>query len=97
MINGNIGVDNIGGAIASAGTITLPVNPTIAVSGTTTVTTINGAWSNRHVLIYPTNASGFSITGGAGSTCTNVVGTPERRHFPDLERWPRVLARWVTR
>ena len=75
VIGGNIGVDNIAGAIASAGTITLPVNPTIAVSGTTTVTTINGAWSNRKVILYPTDASGFSITGGAGSACSNVVGT----------------------
>lgn len=53
--------------VASAGTISLPFNDTLNISGTTNIATINGGWVGRVVKLLV--ASGLTFTGG------NIKGT----------------------
>ncbi|MDI1282978.1 MAG: hypothetical protein PSV46_01155 [Reyranella sp.] len=71
IIKDNIGIDNVVPTIASATTITLPVNPTVVLSGVASVQTINGFWPGRQVLIVPQSTANY-ITGGNIS----VANTP---------------------
>lgn len=68
VITGNIGIDNIVGSVAAATTVTLPPNPVVAVTGTSTnIQTINNGWTGRKVqLINETSASATLtfVTGG---------------------------------
>lgn len=73
-IAGNIGLDNGVASLASAATITLTPTPYHLLTGTTTVTTINGAWSGREVTMVPTDAAGLTFNTG-GNLCNSVVAT----------------------
>lgn len=66
IINNNIGIDNIPGTIASAGTVAFPVNPIINISGTTTITLASGEWTNRQLTVRASSAGGFSFATGGG-------------------------------
>lgn len=79
VIGSNVGVDNVNPSVSSASTITLPVNPIVVVTGVTTISTINGAWSNRKVTLY--SPSGFSLTTG-GNICS--AATIAAGHSLDL-------------
>ena len=68
VIRDNIKVDNITAVVASAATIALAPNPMMTLTGTTTISTINGAWSGRQVMMVPTTAGGISFTTG-GNIC----------------------------
>ena len=70
VIANNTGIDDVIPVIASAGSIALPVNPSISVTGTTAITTLNGGWSGRTIKLIKTDTG--SLTVGAGG---NVPGT----------------------
>lgn len=71
-IGDNIGVDTSQPTVASASTVALPVNPTVLLSGTTTVNVLTGAWSNRRVKVVA--VSGLTLANGTtGGACTNTV------------------------
>lgn len=64
VASGNSGMGSPA-AIASGATITLPgVFPTYTISGTSTVSTINGAWLNRSVMLISTGGAVPFTTGG---------------------------------
>jgi hypothetical protein len=65
VINHNVGVDDVIPTVASATTITLPINPVVKITGTTAIQTINGGWPGRVVALIFTNAApGGVATGG---------------------------------
>jgi hypothetical protein len=66
-----MGIDNITAPVASASTITLPVNPIVLLSGTTTINTIAGSWGNRVVRLIA--QSGLTLANGARGVCNNTV------------------------
>lgn len=70
QIANNGGVDNLTPTVASAASVTLPVNSTVEISGTTAITTLNGMWSNRKVTLVPTG-SGLAFNTG-GNICNTV-------------------------
>lgn len=74
-IGNNQGVDQTGDPIASSATITIGVKPLIALSGTTTVTTINAApnWGNRVIYIMATDASPATPTLNTGGNIYSAV------------------------
>jgi hypothetical protein len=64
-IGGNLGVDDVIPTQASAATFLLPVNPTVNVTGTTALSTINGSYRNRRQsFIFLDAAPGGVTTGG---------------------------------
>lgn len=85
----NIGIDNIVPNLASASTITLPLNPQVDVTGTTTIDTIQGGWSSREVdLVF-----GGSLTvSAAGNVCTSAsVAAGQLLHI----RWNQAKGCWA--
>jgi hypothetical protein len=66
-IGDNWGVDNVSPSVTSASTVTLPANKLVFITGTTTITTINGGWDNRQVQLY--FPSGLSLNTG-GNICS---------------------------
>jgi hypothetical protein len=77
VISDNIGLDNAPWpTIASAATITAPPNKNLYISGTTTITTINGAWAGREAYFIPsTGAVQFSTGGNICSAINAAQGT----------------------
>jgi hypothetical protein len=73
ILDNNIGLDNASSNLASAASVTLPFNSSVFVTGTTTITSIAGTWSERVVMLTAGTSGGFSITNGANSTCTAVT------------------------
>src|SRR6185295_18269067 len=51
VIQGNLGIDDQIVTIASGAAITLPGNPAITITGTTTITTMNGGWTGRTITL----------------------------------------------
>lgn len=72
-VNGNTGVDSVTPTLASAATITLPVYPSVVLSGSTAVTTMNGYWNGRIVQLY-TSTGALSFNTG-GNLCNAVATT----------------------
>ena len=68
VIHDNIQVDNITAVVASAATIALAPNPMMTLTGTTTISTINGAWSGRQVMMVPDHSRRHILTTG-GNIC----------------------------
>lgn len=64
VIKDNIGIDDVIPTVASGATIAVPVNPIVAISGTTTITNLGTTWPNRTVMFTPTG-TGFYIGGAA--------------------------------
>lgn len=74
LIEHNQGLDETNaGTVPSAATIALPPNKLIPISGTTTVTTMNGFWPNRSVILMP-GSSGLAFNTG-GNLCNSVTST----------------------
>ena len=83
-IGNNRGVDDVIPSLASAGTITLPVNPTIALTGSVNVTAIAAAasWTGRDLTFIPNGAVVFTGGSGAiGNTLTTVANVPTTAVF----------------
>jgi hypothetical protein len=79
VISGNTGVDDLPIIqAASATTMTFPVEPTFAISGTAAIQTIDGGWPGRCVDIVPVGAWSV-ITGGNANPAFNAnVGQLKR-------------------
>lgn len=92
ILRNNIGVDGVQPTLASASTITLPLNPQITLSGTAAIATINGGWSGRDVMFFQTGPVTFVTGGTAGKAICNALspaaGLPVLAHFsPDDGCW----------
>jgi hypothetical protein len=75
IISNNLGIDEEVGSIASSTAITLPSqNTTAAITGTTPVTTINGAWWSRSFTLIPTSGGLAFNTGGNLCNAVTSVG-----------------------
>ena len=72
----NVGIDDITPTVASASTITAPLNPTFVVTGTTTITTVKGLWQGRRFTIIPAGALRFATGGNIAAGCTATPGAP---------------------
>ena len=73
----NLGVDNLIPSVASATALAFPLNPTISLTGTTTVTSITGtAWTGRQVTLIPTGAVSFTATNNIGNAVTTSANVP---------------------
>lgn len=61
----NAGADNVIIDIAGAATITAPLQPLIAITGSgATITTVNGMWDGREVKLYMVDGGNDFATGG---------------------------------
>ena len=77
IVANNMGIDNLQPLIEAAATITLPNNPTVRVSGTATISTMNGTWSNRQVILLPfENALSFTTGGNICNPISGVLKVP---------------------
>lgn len=72
IMGGNVGIDENHPLIASASTISAPLNPTFFISGSTSITTINGWWHGRQVTMIPEADVAFA---GGGNICGTVSAT----------------------
>lgn len=73
IIRDNSGVDDAAPpTVASATSVTIPANgtPVVKISGTTTITTINGGWNGRRIRMVKTDAGSATVGGGG-----NVPGS----------------------
>lgn len=65
VFQSNVGIDDSVPTVASAATVTLPLNPIIKISGTVAIQTMNGGWAGRQVqLLFTDPAPGGVTTGG---------------------------------
>lgn len=72
---GNFGVDGSIPQVASAATITIDNSPTINITGTTTITTINGGWNGRRIHLIKTNADPVTIGGGGNIPASRTLAS----------------------
>lgn len=77
-ISDNLGIDSVIGTIASGATLTLPLNPNIALTGSVTATVIAaaGCWTGRQGKFIPTGAAVFTAGATIGNTYTAVANVP---------------------
>jgi hypothetical protein len=66
----NIGIDDVIPAVASVSTITAPLNPQFSITGTTTVSNINGLWNGRKYVMNIRNGVTFTLGGNVNPGCT---------------------------
>lgn len=93
VIANNLGIDS--GAVptvASATTITLPASnpPVVYLTGTTTVTTINGGWIGRVIRLIKTDAGTLTVGGGGNvPVAANMIAAsaPSRTLVFDGTSW----------
>lgn len=64
VVTAMAGVDTELPSIASSSTIALPINPVVAISGRTAISTINGYWNGRHARLVTTAGAVTLSTGG---------------------------------
>jgi hypothetical protein len=75
-IQNNSGIDDQMPTVASATTITAPLNPTFFVSGSTVTQNILGGWQGRVMTMIPTGAVPFNSGGTSGQDiAVSVTGT----------------------
>jgi hypothetical protein len=77
----NVGIDDSVSTIASAASITLGVNPTVKITGTTQITTILGGWPGRQVQLLFTNASPGGVGTGGNILRTQTAGAVPAADF----------------
>jgi len=77
IIKNNLGVDNVIPSVASASTLTLPLNPTVSLTGTTTVTKISAAaWTGREIKLIPNDVVSFTATNNIANAITTSAKVP---------------------
>lgn len=70
VLDKNLGVDSVLPSVASASSFAMPINPTVAVTGSSPITTITGPiWTNREVTLLP--QAPLPLASG-GSICSAV-------------------------
>jgi hypothetical protein len=70
-------VDNVIPSVASASTLTLPLNPTVSLTGTTTVTKISAAaWTGREIKLIPNDVVSFTATNNIANAITTSAKVP---------------------
>jgi hypothetical protein len=76
VINNNIGVDDQIPALTASTVVALPSNPITLMSGTTTVTNLNGGWQGRKITIIPLSEIPFATGGNIASAVTTTPNVP---------------------
>jgi hypothetical protein len=89
VISNNLGMDNVFlNSLASAATISIPLNPNIDLTGTTGITTVTGAlWPGRQFIFWPTGIVTFTAGATIGNTFTTVANTPVIAIFDGTKLW----------
>jgi hypothetical protein len=91
VIRDNMGWDDQLPAVATATSITLPLNPTLSLTGTTNVQNITGGWQGRQVWILPTGVFQFVGGGtsglGIGNPFTTQANVPVLATFVGTAWW----------
>ena len=91
IIANNMGIDDRVGVIATAAFITVPAAFNVFVlSGTTTVSSMAGGWSNRAVTLIPTGGTVAFVTGGNICNAISVAGDNAV-----VARWNVDLSCWL--
>ena len=73
----NVGIEDVQPSVASAATVSFPINPTFALTGTTGVTAISGeAWTGRQVTIIPDGAVTFTAGTTILASYTTTANVP---------------------
>lgn len=77
LVSDNKGVDDVVPSVASSGTLALPQNPTIKVTGTTGVGSVTGIWDGRKLTLITTDGA-VAFTAGAtiGNSITSTQNVP---------------------
>lgn len=73
VIRDNTGVDDVIPSVASAATIVLTPEPSQKITGTTTITTLQGAWRGRVLTLIKTDAGSVTIGGGGNIPATHTL------------------------
>lgn len=93
ILNNNMGIDDNLGVVASGATITLGAAwPNFQITGTTTISTINGAWWGRQAKL-SAGASASITTNTAGNICApalSAVQATTLTWFPGATCWSHV-------
>jgi hypothetical protein len=77
LIADNIGIDDVIPSISAGGTITLPLNPVVQVTGTANVTRLSGpAWTGRTVTLITDSALHFYVGGNLANDLSVKANTP---------------------
>ena len=63
VIANNLGIDTVVSTQASGATVALPVNPVVAITGTTAVTALTGGWTGRVVRLIKRDAGSVTVLG----------------------------------
>jgi hypothetical protein len=93
IINNNLGVDTMTGNLMAAATVSLSnATPNYVVRGSTTITTINGAWQGRRVR-FVAAAAGTLNLGTGGNICASAISagnTADLAWMPGGTCWSHV-------
>lgn len=88
VLKNNTGVDNVVPAVASAATLTFPVNPSFTITGTTGVTAVAGLWAGAAgTFITTSGAVAFSSGATIGNSCTTTQNKPYTWTFDGTHLW----------
>lgn len=74
----NVGIDDVIPTVASANTITIPLNSIVKITGSTQVKTINGGWPGRVVSLLFTDAAPSGVGTGGNILRTQSAGQFQR-------------------
>jgi hypothetical protein len=88
VLSGNIGIDNIIPAVASAAALSFPPNPFFTITGTTGVTSVNSMWAGESGM-FVTTTGAVTFTAGAtiGNTFTTTQNVPVNFFFDGTKVW----------
>jgi hypothetical protein len=80
IVKNNRGVEDVAFTVASAATITVPVNPMILLTGSAAITqmVIGTIGNDKEVVFFPNGAAVFTAGGNISNTVTCVAGVPVR-------------------
>lgn len=80
VIRDNHGIDDVYGNVSSATSMAIPIQSTMRIQGTTTVTSITATlsppWIGRKVTFIPDGIVAFTATNNIGNAFTSVAATP---------------------
>lgn len=75
VITGNTGVDSAVQTVASAAAFTAGWGPLVRITGTTTITTINGGWAGRTIRLMKADAGSVTIGGGGNIPLAHTLAS----------------------
>jgi hypothetical protein len=77
VVDNNAGLNDLVRSVAATGTFTVPPTPTIQITGSGTVTAVNGSlFTGRQGMLIPTGATVFTAGATIGNTVTCTPNVP---------------------